>query len=473
MAAITGSAPAPRRRPPGRRAARGAAPTAAPRRRTGAAGRVVAVLNLDRPGDGAVGVVGAVAARVRARRGATSSASRSWRRARASSPSLVTVRVDYRRWRRWPPAARASARSLLLVAVLVPGVGIDVQRRSRAGSASGPFRSSRRSSPSWRCCCSCADLLRPARAGVDATTRRGRCGRCSSVRRRRRRLLSCCSPTSARRSCSAPSSFAVLFVAGVPLLAAAPASSRVGRRRRSSALAHGRAATGGPGCWRSSTRGPTRCNTGYQIIQSLVGAGVGRAARRRARREPGQVGLPAQRPHRLHLRHHRRGARPRRRPARASACSSRFAVPRRAGRAAGARPLRHAAGRRHHRVVLVQAFVNIGGVVGLLPITGVPAAVRLLRRLRLLVTWPPPASSNIAATAGEDPARRGPDVFAVIAGGGTAGHVLPGVAEALVARGRGLKRCTSSAPSAGWRPAGARGGLRPTPAARAVASSGG
>ena len=65
-------------------------------------------------------------------------------------------------------------------------------------------------------------------------------------------------------------------------------------------------------------------DTGYQTIQSLS-ASPRAASPARPGREPGQVGLPARRPHRLHLRHHRRGARPDRRPPRGRACSWRSA----------------------------------------------------------------------------------------------------------------------------------------------------
>ena len=84
-------------------------------------------------------------------------------------------------------------------------------------------------------------------------------------------------------------------------------------------------ATGAPASRRSCTRGPTRSNTGYQNIQSLVGLVVRWPHRRRAGREPGQVGLPALRAHRLHLRHRRRGARPARGARRRRRCSSRSA----------------------------------------------------------------------------------------------------------------------------------------------------
>ena len=80
-----------------------------------------------------------------------------------------------------------------------------------------------------------------------------------------------CSTSPARRSCP---------LAGV-------AARR--RRRRHRRWPCG-AATGGPACSPSSTRGPTPQNTGYQNIQSLVGIAVGRHHRRRASAPAGPSG---------------------------------------------------------------------------------------------------------------------------------------------------------------------------------------
>ncbi len=90
-------------------------------------------------------------------------------------------------------------------------------------------------------------------------------------------------------------------------------------------------------------------NTGYQICAVADRDRQRRRERCRPRRRPREVVVPAQRAHRLHLRDHRRGARPHRLPARARAVRRARArrLPRRAPRA---RPVRHAARRRRHRV---------------------------------------------------------------------------------------------------------------------------
>ncbi len=100
----------------------------------------------------------------------------------------------------------------------------------------------------------------------------------------------------------------------------------------------------------------------------------------RDRREPGEVGVPAVRPHGLHLRHHRRGAGTdrgcrRRRPVR------RALRARRTRRAARARSLRHAPGRRRHVVVRRAGLREHRRRRGHPPDHGRAAAVRVLRRL--------------------------------------------------------------------------------------------
>ena len=110
-------------------------------------------------------------------------------------------------------------------------------------------------------------------------------------------------------------------------------------------------------------------------------ARLGRLARRRPRRGHAEVGLPARGPHRLHLRHHRRGARPGRRLRSSSALFVALGVlgVRAAAQAPDRFGLLLATG--ITTWFCVQAFVNIGAVIGILPDHRRPAAVRLLRRL--------------------------------------------------------------------------------------------
>ena len=98
--------------------------------------------------------------------------------------------------------------------------------------------------------------------------------------------------------------------------------------------------------------------------------------------------------------------------------------------------------------ILAQAVINIGGVVDALPVTGIPlpfisyggsSLVVALIGVGLLfgIARRQPAAAPERARAALTRARRPARTFAILTGGGTAGHVQPALAvgEALVARG--------------------------------------
>ena len=287
---------------------------------------------------------------------------------RRRRPGRAPPCCDYRRWRAagLAPARRVARPAASLV--LVPGVASTSAGRP-GGWASASFRFQPSELAKLALLLFAADLL-ARRADRDARVPASRCARCWW------------SPASSAAWCMLQPDMGtamvlvlivlvVLFVAGMPLLPHGRPCV-VGRRRRRRRPGHGRAATGGTGC--SSFLDPWAdvANTGYQVAQSLVALGTGHAGRRRPRRQPGQVGLPAQRPHRLHLRHRRRGARPGRHPAACVGLFVAFAVLgiRAALRAPDRFGMLLAAG--ITAWVVGQAFVNMGAVTGLLPVTGVP-----------------------------------------------------------------------------------------------------
>ncbi len=99
--------------------------------------------------------------------------------------------------------------------------------------------------------------------------------------------------------------------------------------------------------------------------------------------------------------------------------------------------------------ILVQAFMNIGAVVGVLPITGVPLPFVSFGGSSLVVTLA--AMGMLLSIARQSAVRAGADTFACVAGGGTGGHVAPGPGHRR-GPGRGRPRSIHH-PLRGQRPA--------------------
>ena len=335
-----------------------------------------------RPGDGAVGVVGDRARRRRARPG-TYFARQTHVGSRIGSVGLLVVRcASTTTGSAAPvPAARSASRSCLLVA------RAGARRRRRTSTAppagSAPGRSSIQPSELAKLALLLfvADLL-ARRARVDATTRA--CTLLAGDRRARRwsrgLVMLAAQPRHDDRARRHRRS-SMLFVAGTP-------TGRLGaggrRRRAFGAVGDGaqHAVPAGPRASRSSTRGTTRGNTGYQNhpVAGRPRRPAGCSASGSARPGPSGASCPTPTP---------TSSSPS--SARSSAWSARcswsalfVALGVLGVRAAlqRARPVRHAGRRRaSRRGSCVQAFVNIGAVIGLLPDHRRAAAVHLLRRL--------------------------------------------------------------------------------------------
>ena len=179
-------------------------------------------------------------------------------------------------------------------------------------------------------------------------------------------------------------------------------------RRRAPACCRCSPATGAPACSRSCTRGTTSGTPATRSAQSLIALGSGGV---------NGVGLGAgrakwfflpERAHRLHLRDHRRGARASSAACWCSGCSSGSgsSVCRIARRAPDRFGMLLAAG--VTAWIVGQAAINLGAVVGLLPVSGVPLPFLSVGGSSLVITmFGAGVVANVARqTAPAPPARR-------------------------------------------------------------------
>ena len=332
-----------------------------------------------RPGDGAVGVVGGVAHRLRLavvllRPPAAVD------RCSASIAFVVASRFDYRRWRALVAPAARRQRRCCSSSCSCPASGSTCRRLAPLARRRACSASSRASSPSSRCCCSRADLL--SRRGARARTTGGACVRPVAARARRRSAL-------------------------LVMLRARPRLDDRARARRARACSSSAA-------------------SGAATSAALVGARRRSRSRVLAIAEPYRRARHAHVPRSVRRRQRTPATRSRSRSSRSAAAGSPASASAPAGRSGSSCPNAHTdfifaiigeelglvgcllvlgAVRRASRVLGVraalrapdrfgallaagvtawivgQAVINIGAVVGLLPVTGHPAAVPLVRRL--------------------------------------------------------------------------------------------
>ena len=182
---------------------------------------------------------------------------------------------------------------------------------------------------------------------------------------------SCSAATSARRSSSRRSSLALLWVAGAPirLFVLRRGAGRAGRHLHGqhpvdADVADHRVAAPRPGRpARQRAAGAAR-----QVRPRPRAAGGASASA-----APGEVGRPARGAHRLHLRDHRRGARPGRHPRGARRCSASSATPGCGSPLEATEPfVRLAAGGDHRLDRWCRRWSTSARCSALLPITGVP-----------------------------------------------------------------------------------------------------
>ena len=352
------------------------------------------------------------------------------------------------------PSRRMALALLLLVLVLVPGIGVEVNGNRNWIDFGGPFR------------------LQPAEAAKLALVALGRRGpgprsgtastsgaSCSSRSSRSRSSCSRSSSgegTSARPWCSWRSPAGCSSSRG-----RRSACSRCSARRRSAVRGVPvRDRTPPPGPFRHLAEPVARRPAGQRppVPARPLRAGQRRLVGPRAGGQPGEVGPAPRGAHRLHLRRHRRGARAGRDAHRAAALR-RPRLRRRTDRAS-APPTRSSGWPPSGATAWIgtQALVNIGAVLGLLPIAGLPLPLVSYGGAALLITLV--AIGMLMSFARTEPgaaealqARRAvrsqrwhavlgslqpgsvTPVHVVLAGGGTAGHVEPALAVADALRG--------------------------------------
>ena len=168
----------------------------------------------------------------------------------------------------------------------------------------------------------------------------------------------------------APSSPGVLFAAGVPLRLFAIVGLPLRRRWPSPSWCTSPNRLAGFDVWLGRDTDPF--GAARPAAARPLCPGRRRLVGRRPRRQPREVGVALRAAQRLHLRHHRRGARPAGHAGGPRCSSPRWRSPATASCRA---PTTSSSGSRRRGVmawIVVQAIVNIGAVIGLLPVIGVP-----------------------------------------------------------------------------------------------------
>ena len=298
----------------------------------------------------------------------------------ASARSCSRSRIDYRGWRdARAPAARSSA-CVLLVVVLVPGIGIYVVGLAALARAPASFRFQPQRDRQARAAALRRRPREPARRRARTTG--------GAVVQPGRRWCSPCSRCLVMKEPDLGSTMVLaLIVVAVLVVGGVPAAPPRGDRRASAIaavtlLAHRRAVPAGPHAHVPRTRSPTRrtratrsrSRSSRSAAAGSTGVGLG-AGRAKWNFLPNahtdfifaiigeELGSSA-----------------------ACSCSALFVALRACSASAPrcARPTGSACCSPAGITVWIvgQAVINIGAVVGLLPVTGHPAAVRVVRRLR-------------------------------------------------------------------------------------------